>query len=259
MNEDFLAVAKEAAQAAGKIIAEDYHANKDVNYKEDNSPVTETDKNAEQAIVDVIKAHFPDHAIFAEERGWNDDAETEYIWVIDPLDGTGNFVKHIPFFCTSIALTKNGKPIVGVIYAPVLDEMFAASVDQDATLNNEKISAPTDVDLAKAVAGFGSRSSSRAEGMKVVDAVTNEVRTLRVLGSFALHLCYLAAGRLDLQVAVGVDYYDAAAGALIARQAGAKVTNFSGEEWQPAIDGQDSLLAASPQVHQKLLDLVASL
>ena len=251
---EFLDTAIKAAKAAGEIIKTNYAQDKTMSRKDDNSPVTITDSAAEQAILDIVSKDFPEHSYFSEEAG-HSEHQSEYQWIIDPLDGTTNFGKNLHFFCTSIALQKNNQPVCGVIYIPMLNEMFTAEVGEGAHLNEQPISVSSNEDQSIAVYGFGSRGG-HASNIPLYEKILPNIGTYRVFGSFAIALCYVAAGRLDALVSTNCQAHDGAAGTIIASEAGATVTNLNNEPWQPSAGEADDLLVATPSIHQRSLELL---
>ena len=255
MSDSFLDVAIDAAKAGGDVIGQAFGRSSTVQIKADRSPVTETDVAAERAVLDIIQDAFPEHAYFSEEAGFSSNT-SEYVWVIDPLDGTSNFSRGIPICCTSVALTKNGNPIAAAVYAPLQDELFTASLEDPALLNGQAIQLSDKTELRDTLAGLGRSPSGQARFFQIMDVLSKEVRTVRVLGSFALHICYLAAGRIDFQASTNIKFYDGAAATLIAERAGAIVSTFDNQPWRPAIDGELDIVVAPPALHQEILNLV---
>jgi len=241
-----LDIAITAAQTAGNIIATNYQQPITTKYKANHQLVTDTDLASDQAIKSVISAQFPNHAFFSEETGLSKN-NSDFLWIIDPLDGTTNFAHHLGNFCVSIALTYKQSRQVGVVYNPLTQELFTAEKNQGAYLNNQPIQPATTKNINNAVIAI-----SRG----IYQRLTNAVRSYRVLGSTALSLCYVACGRLDAQADHQLNYYDAAAGALIAAEAGATLTDFSNQPWQPSLTHKSHLLCAPPQIHQQLINVI---
>ncbi len=256
MNQ-YLDIAITAARAAGDIIKRDYTLTKTVSYKDGGSIVTTTDTEAETAILNVLNKNFPDHAFFGEESGDSGRPESDYIWVIDPLDGTTNFTRQLSQVAVSIALQKNHQPQIGVVYNPLTDQLFSAVKSRGACLNNQPISpSPTD-NLTKAVIGLGRSPQPDRDGLTdLISKFSRRARTVRVLGSHALQTCYVANGQLDAYVAASANYYDIAAASLIAQEAGAAITDFTTKTWQPDPRGRYDLLAANPQLASDILNIL---
>lgn len=213
--------------------------------------VTRADKESEALIIRKINETFPDHDILAEESG-EYSRRSSWRWVIDPLDGTTNFSQGLPLFCVSIALEHDGEPVVGVVYAPYLNEMFSAVKGAGATLNGCPIHCSKKTSLNMAVVSTGlpvDKKENRDNNLSAISKVGVEVRGLRRLGSAAIDLCYTAAGFLDGYWELALHRWDISAGSLIASEAGATVGYF-----RP--DRPYSILAATPALYPKLLALI---
>lgn len=217
--------------------------------------VTEADTQSEKAIIDTIRSSFPNHSILAEESGRLLD-DTRYQWIIDPLDGTTNFAHELPLFSTSIAFAMDGVIKVGIVHNPISGELFTATRDKGAFLNGEKITVSNRKHLIECllVTGFPYNFKD----------VFNEVMTrfstclaasqgVRRLGSAALDLCFVACGRFDGFWEQNLNPWDTAAGLLIAREAGALVTDFSGDDYKIEMK---EVLATNGNIHKDLLSLV---
>lgn len=228
-----LNIAIRAARKAGNHIAKSLeNADKiESTQKGSNDFVTNVDKEAEAIIIDTIRASYPEHCIVAEENGLIEGKDKGAQWIIDPLDGTTNFVKGFPHFSVSIALRLNGKTEVACVYDPMLNELFTAQRGAGAQLNNSRIRVNQLKDLQGAVlaTGFPFKAKQHSESyMKIVSALFVDCADFRRTGSAALDLCYLAAGRVDGFFELALKPWDMAAGELIAREAGAILTDFAG-------------------------------
>ncbi|AAP95404.1 inositol monophosphatase [[Haemophilus] ducreyi] len=231
-----LNIAIRAARKAGNIIAKGYEQaiiETEVVQKGINDYVTDIDKAAEAAIIDVIRKSYPDHGIICEEAGILAGKNENVQWVIDPLDGTTNFVKRLPHFSVSIAIRENGRTTVGVVYDPIRNELFTAVRGEGAKLNEFRLRVNAERrDLTGAIlaTGFPFKSSQhRVAHLNMLEAlVNNGVADFRRTGSAALDLAYVAANRVDGFFEIGLKPWDCAAGDLIAREAGAIVSNFVG-------------------------------
>ena len=231
-----LNIAIRAARKAGNIIAKGYEqAPKDteIAQKGMNDYVTSVDKAAEAAIIEVIKKSYPDHAIVGEESGVIAGENSDVQWVIDPLDGTTNFVKRFPHFAVSIGIRVNGRTEVGVIYDPIRNELFTAVRGEGAKLNEFRLRIETDrrdLDGSVLATGFPFKVSRyRTAHLNMIEALMdNGVADFRRTGSAALDLAYVASNRIDGYFEIGLKPWDCVAGDLIAREAGALVTNFVG-------------------------------
>lgn len=214
--------------------------------------VTRADKESEALIISKINETFPDHDILAEESG-EYSRRSSWRWVIDPLDGTTNFSQGLPLFCVSIALEHDGEPVVGVVYAPYLNEIFSAVKGAGATLNGCPIHCSKKTSLNMAVVSTGlpvDKKENRDNNLSAISKVGVEVRGLRRLGSAAIDLCYTAAGLLDGYWELALHRWDISAGSLIASEAGATVGYF-----RP--DRPYSILAATPALYPELLALIS--
>jgi myo-inositol-1(or 4)-monophosphatase len=256
-----LKTAIKAAKAAGQIIEDNFQSDTSQSYKNPEHIVTKTDLAAEKAIIDIIQEKYPNHSFFSEEAGAI-KKESEYTWVIDPLDGTTNFIHHIKFFSVSIALVHNNSIQLGVVFSPLTNELFTAQANKGSQLNDQTIHVSKLEDINKAVVFLGRNAlSEKADhfGSSIFHHTAQKTRTQRILGSAALETCYTACGRFDAQIINNCNFYDAAAGAIIAQEAGAKVTNFSNQPWQPPIDGSQDLLIANPSLHPQFTSFLKDL
>ncbi len=212
--------------------------------------VTEFDRAAEAHIVATLRRLRPDDAIIGEE-GTSDTGTSGFSWFVDPIDGTTNFVFDQPAWSCSVAVAHGDEMIAGAVFVPPMDEMFAAAKGAGATRNGASIHASDADDLALALVGtgFGYRPATRREQALVLADLITQVRDVRRLGSAAVDLCMVACGRLDAYYERHLNSWDAAAGELIAREAGAISSDFDGAAARP-----DEMLVAAPGVHRALLD-----
>ena len=220
-----------------------------------NNLVTEADHAAEKAIFEVIKSAFPDHYILSEEAG-EIVQDSEYKWIIDPIDGTVNFAHGIPLNCVSIALEKTGNMILGAVYNPHMNEFFLAEKGKGATLNDRTIAVSTETEAIRAclVTGFPYTYLNMPNGpLEVFDQLIRNGVPVRRLGSAAIDLCWVAAGRFDGFYEHKLEPWDSAAGFLIVEEAGGKVTDFNGNKFSPY---QHRILATNGRIHDQLLKIV---
>ena len=228
---ELLSVAVEAARAAaGELMARYGRTARGVSTK--SSPtdlVSEADLAAEAAIRRVLARRRPDDAILGEEGGAS--GEGEMLWLVDPLDGTINYLYEIPAFCVSVACERAGEGLVGVVYDPVRDECFSATPSGDARLNGSVLDGPAAEDLSTAMVatGFGYDAAVRARQAEVLLRVLPRVRDIRRVGAAALDLAWTACGRFDAYYERGVKRWDVAAGALVCRRAGLAVRELPAE------------------------------
>ncbi|SHF99518.1 inositol-1-monophosphatase [Vibrio gazogenes] len=228
-----LNIAIRAARKAGNHIAKSLENAEKIQstQKGTNDFVTNVDQEAESMIVDVIKTSYPEHVIIAEENGVIEGKDQDVQWIIDPLDGTTNFLRGIPHFSVSIAVRIKGRTEVACVYDPMLNELFTAQRGSGAQLNNSRVRVNALKDLQGTVlaTGFPFKQKQHAEPyLKIVSALFTECADFRRTGSAALDLCYVAANRVDGFFELGLKPWDMAAGELIAREAGAIVTDFAG-------------------------------
>jgi myo-inositol-1(or 4)-monophosphatase len=220
-----------------------------------NNLVTEADHAAEKAIIDVIKANFPGHFILSEEAG-ELSANSEYKWIIDPIDGTVNFANGIPICCVSIAVEHNGQIILGAIYNPLMNEFYIAEKGKGATLNGKKIAVGNKTEVIKSclVTGFPYSYLDAPNGpIQVFEKLIKKGVPVRRLGSAAIDLCWVAAGRFDGFYEHKLQAWDSAAGFLMVVEAGGKVTDFEGKPYSVY---QPHLLATNGHIHNELLAIV---
>ena len=220
-----------------------------------NNLVTEADHASEKAIIDVIKLAYPGHFILSEETG-EIVTDSEYKWIIDPIDGTVNFANGIPLCCVSIGLEKAGQMILGAVYNPLMKEMFFAEKGQGATLNDKKISVSSKTEVIKSclVTGFPYTYLDMPNGpLEVFERFIRKGIPVRRLGSAAIDLCWVAAGRFDGFYEHHLQAWDAAAGFLMVEEAGGKVTDYKGDHYSPY---QPHLLATNGKVHEEMLDII---
>lgn len=263
MNQGHLDVAIAAARAGAKelMARRDNHI---VSEKAPKDLVTDADLASQKAVRDVLSSAYPDYAFVGEEEGENEppesvrrgDADALPCWVVDPLDGTINFVHRLQSFAVSIGLYSAGKMRLGVIYDPVADEMFAAYGGGGATCNGRamKVSDCDDLSNGLVACSFPAGVKSDAPEVKRFVRVLEQVRSLRRLGSCALNMCYVADGRLDAYWATNVSAWDSAAGTVIAREAGAQLTAYDGspmDDWQPRF-----CVSCTPPIHSLMVKLL---
>jgi myo-inositol-1(or 4)-monophosphatase len=214
--------------------------------------VTQHDRAAEALIVERLVAQRPADAIVGEE-GAKRDGTSGYAWFLDPIDGTTNFVYDLPSWSTSVAVAYRGAMVAGAVYVPVADELFAARLGGGATLDGRPIrcSGETDLSLALVATGFAYLPLVRVEQATMVAGLIAEIRDVRRSGSAAVDLCRAAAGRVDAYLEEHLNSWDAAAGELIAREAGCVTSDFDGGPADPS-----NIVAATPGIHAALIDLV---
>ena len=243
-------VAKEAARSAGQPLRELHGRVEDVTYKTDKSDiVTEADHQANRIITTAIENEFPDHSIFSEEAAFQ-EGTSDFKWVIDPVDGTGNFAHGNPQYCISIALLEAGEPVMGVVYVPETDEMFHAIEGENAYKGETRIQVTDQDSLDESMLLSGWDPDG-----EFLRHFYQETRGVRALGSAALSLCYLANGSAEGNWEYGTYPWDVAAGLVIARAAGATVTDAEGNDYTVEFDSDErkELLGSNGAVHDELL------
>ena len=220
-----------------------------------NDLVTEVDHASEKAIIEVIKKQYPDHNILTEESG-EIFQESEYKWIIDPIDGTVNFAHHIPICCVSIGIEHNGKMILGAVYNPYMNEVFFAEAGLGATLNDRPIYVSKKQKVANAclVTGFPYTYLDMVNGpLEVFERLIRRGIPVRRLGSAAIDLCWVAAGRFDGFYEHKLQAWDSAAGFLIVEEAGGKVTDLKGDIYSPY---QHGCIATNGIIHEELIEWI---
>lgn len=251
-----LNIAVRAARSAGEIIlrSSDNIGHLRIDQKGKNDYASEVDRSAEREIINIIRAAYPDHAILAEESGQHEG--NDFVWVIDPLDGTTNFLHGFPQYAVSIALKYKGRLEVGVIYDPLRDELFTAKRGGGAMLNNRRLRVTQQLTLKGALLGTGFPFKTDLHLKAYVDmfsSLTMECAGIRRAGSAALDLAYVAAGRLDGYWEIGVMEWDMAAGVLLIKEAGGVVTDFS---FNDGYMQSGNLITGSPRMHQLMYQLI---
>lgn len=250
---DDFGLATHLARTAGEVLSLHFAGTTTVDLKRKFDPVTEADRAAEEAIVTELRAHRPDDGVLAEEgSGAASDGRR---WIVDPLDGTVNFVHRIPQISVSIALYDGDEPLVGVVFDPLRDELFAAERGRGATLNGDpiRVSAVTDPSSAVVALGFPYDHDTRATHYAAaVERALRTVNGIRRMGSAALDMAYVACGRFDGYWEFHVETWDMAAGALIIGEAGGRVTDLAGEERRP---GPGPIVASNALLHDLVLDI----
>lgn len=229
-------------------------------YKDSHNVVSGADLAAEAIILDFLRSRFPDHAFFGEEKGW-EDIRSDYVWVVDALDGTTNFTRKIPYFCVSIALVHKKVPLLGVVYQPLTEELFVGERHRGAMLNGKKIEAGGEDRIERAVINM-SRGATREEKIRhglAFETCARQVRSIRILGSSALELCAVGCGRMDAFVAHGVQFYDIAAASLIAQEGGALIRDFQGKPWKFCVNERSDFVATHRKLVRPLVSLMRSI
>lgn len=239
---------------AGNAIIKDYQKldYSQVKLKTPRDLVTAADLRSEKIIMNAIRKSFPEHQILSEESGQT-NKKNDYLWIVDPLDGTTNFFMHNPLWSVSIALAYKGKIVLGAIYAPLQKELFHAVLGQGAYLNNKKIR--VNDSPIKTLNAFcnGREIKNIKRVIKYFSYQKQHSLDCRQLGSAAIEMAYVAAGRLSSLMIPGTWDWDIAAGTLLVREAGGKVTDFKGQDWKI---GEKDILAASGKIQAQVLNII---
>lgn len=246
----------QATEAGAKILQEYFDKKFTISNKEGiNNLVTEVDHKSEQVIFEVIKSNFPEHFILSEEAG-EVATSSEYKWIIDPIDGTINYANGIPICCVSIGVEHQGKMVLGAVYNPFMNEYFVAEKGQGATLNGKPIhvSSKEQVLTSCLVTGFPYTYLDSPNGpLQVFEKLIRKGIPVRRLGSAALDLCWVAAGRFDGFYEHKLNAWDSAAGFLMVEEAGGKVTDLTGAYYNPY---QPGIVATNSLIHDELVAIV---
>ena len=250
----------QTARDAGRLLAERFGRNLRVSNKSELDLVTDSDLASERLIIDRIKTHYPRHTVLAEESGTNppatDGEQSDWRWIIDPLDGTTNYAHGYPCFCISIGLEHRGTLEVGVVYDPMRDECFAAERGEGASLNGKRIKVSPTPNLASSLlcTGFPYDVRERGEFARHFANFIMNAQGVRRDGAAALDLAYVAAGRFDGFWEQHLSAWDMAAGTLLVREAGGLVTNFEGSH---DMLRHTSVIAGNPAMHAWLREICA--
>ncbi len=252
LSSDHLRVALEAARAAGEISRKYYKGNLAVEIKQDRTPVTQADVECEAAIREIILERFPEHGFYGEEFG-RTQTDSEYLWLVDPIDGTKAFVRQYPFFSTQIALMHNGEIVLGVSSGTMMDELAWAEKGLGAWLNGERLAVSDIADPDRAAVSTGNlKSLARGDGWQRLGKIVADADRIRGYGDF-YHYHLLAAGKIEAVIESDVNILDIAALAIIVSEAGGVFTDLNGNP--PDLDTR-SVLAANPALHGHYLDLL---
>lgn len=258
------------ARKAGHLIEKASKKTHKIEEKSANDFVTETDKAVEKLITKEILKAFPDHAILGEETGSTDNLKkAEYIWIIDPIDGTNNFIRNLPFHAVSIAVfqrkkvqsSKNfeyleGEIVVGVVYSPALGKLYSAQKGQGAKLNGKPIAVSRRNKVYRSILSTGFHGDYKIFNIPYFEAIMHKSQGIRRFGSAALDLCHTAEGKIEGYWEFGLKPWDIAAGALIVEEAGGRVTDTNGNILD--LFGKD-LLATNKHIHKETVEIFAKL
>jgi len=238
MNQDrLLETAIRAARAGGQLALEGLGRPGPITWKRSHDAVTATTLAVQERIIEIIRQEFPDHAILSEELAETPNPEAEFLWIIDPIDGSLNYIKGIPFFAVSIGLRQNNIYRLGVVYDPCRDELFQALYHKGAYLNGRRIKPDVYKEgieayqAATIATDWPAQIKKRTMYAMIIRLMASEVVSLQILGSPALALCYIAAGRLDAYFHLDLQLWDVAAASVILQEAGGVFTDETGSTW----------------------------
>ena len=256
-------VARNAVMAAGEILLERWNglqkgtnaADLQVFKKGRNNLVTDVDHEAERAAKDILSSEYPDFSMLAEEAG-NIPRGEQFLWILDPLDGTRNFASGVPHFAVNLALMAHQKPILGITFDPIRQEFFHAAVGEGVYLNGNRIKVSETETLEEAILGFdmGYVDAKGTELLTMLNGLWPRMQTIRINGSAALGLAYVASGRYELYAHHHLSPWDMAAGILMVEESGGTVTNLQGGAVNLA---QGTVIAGNPKVHKEFLEATA--
>lgn len=244
-------VARDAALAAGKTLLDRFDQDKQVSYKGRGNIVTDVDTAVERQVFSLLSPEFPDAGLLGEEST-GVRADDGLVWIVDPLDGTRNYASGIPFYSVVVGLALDGEPLLGVNYDPVREEMFHAERGNGAFLNDDRITVSTKTSIADSILGMelSNNNEGAANGLDVVRSIWPDMQTLRVMGSAALAISYVAAGRTDLFFHHQLELWDQIAGLLLVEEAGGVVTDRTGRRAGLRSDG---LIASNRALHRQFI------
>lgn len=249
-------VALRAVKEAGAILREGLEQARTVEFKGDKNLVTDVDRRSEEAIASIVERELPDHSLVSEE-GARLQGASGYRWFVDPLDGTTNYVHGYPCFSVSIGVEKDGELVYGVVYDPILEELFTGERGKGAFLNGNRIRVSTVSSLSKALLATGFPSDVATARENNLDHFANFIKRAQAIrrpGSAALDLCYVAAGRFDGFWELRLNAWDVAAGALMVVEAGGRVTDLDGRSHQLSTP---RIVASNGLIHQEMLLVLA--
>jgi len=247
----FLDAAVEMAREAAVILLEEFAKPPEIRYKGEVDIVTQADKRSEALLVARLREKFPRHGIVAEEGGGSGAATSEFVWHVDPLDGTTNFAHGYPCFAVSLGLLHDGEPIAGVVFNPVHNELFSAARGEGAFLNGKPIRVSSAERLSESLLSTGFPVQQRSENRNIYHywQFTLNSHGVRRDGAAALDLCYVACGRFDGFWEFGLKSWDTAAGMLLVSEAGGRVSDFAGQPFHP---GGKEILATNGLIHDEM-------
>jgi len=241
---------------AGRIVLEGLGGSLEITRKGEVDLVTQVDLALERMIVEAIHDRYPEHGVLGEEGEGEEGQDAEYAWLVDPLDGTTNYVHGYPVFCISVALAHGRDVLAGVVYDPLREELFYAEKGQGATLNDRRITVSSSDCLISSLLSTGfpyQRATLVDNNLAQFSRLITRIQGVRRSGSVALDLAYVAAGRLDGHWELHVKPWDTAAGGLMVKEAGGRVSSRAGKPWSPF---ESYVVATNGKIHDELLALL---
>lgn len=248
-----LRIAEDAARAAGEVLVRRFRGRLDVRHKAEYDPVTDADVEAEEALLAVIRAAFPDHATLGEETGRSGDAE--HVWIADPLDGTLTFIRGVPEFAVSVAVARLGQVIAGAVLDPIRGELFSARHGGPLLLNNQPLARTPRPQGAETLVAIelGRQRRADARSLDLIAAIRGSGWSVRIFGSTAMAMAYAAAGPADLSLAINPGPWDVAGGVALCRAAGLDVILRGGTVLDPLLE---EAAAGTPEAVAALWKLI---
>lgn len=250
---DFLRVALAAAEEASLFLKQAFSQEiQDLRLKARDDLSTFADKEAERIIIAQLTKNFPEHNILAEESGLVDKG-SPFTWVIDPLDGTTNFIQHISYFGCSIGLAQQGKPVLGVITYPMTGQIITAEIGKGTWLDGQKIRVAERA-LRESLVAFDMQAGDKVQGLELMKKIAADARGIRLFGATVVSMMELAMGRNQAYVHRSLKDWDACAGTIIIQEAGGVVTDFDNQPWQ--LGRPDLIASTGPTAHAEILDFI---
>lgn len=251
----YLETAKDAAKKAGLMLIQNITSERQISFKGEVNLVTNFDQMSQDIIHHSVLRAFPEHNMISEE-GLREEKDSEFKWIIDPIDGTTNYAHKFPVFCISIAVVKKSETLVGLVFDPMRNEMFTAIKERGAFLNNQVIEVSMTRELDKSLLATGFPYDIRQSELNNLDHFSNfalRSQAIRRCGSAALDLCYVACGRVDGFWELKLSPWDTAAGALIVKEAGGCVTDFQNKKFNP---DKKQVLATNGKIHEQMIEVL---
>ncbi len=256
-TDEFREVAVQAAKQTGKVIKENFGQVRDVRIKHGNwkDLVTNIDMKTNEMILKILKEKFPDHSIISEEA--KPVEGNDYVWYVDPLDGTTNYTMAMPFSATCIGLMFKGKPVLGVVYNPMIDEMFIGEDGKGATLNGKEIRISGNNELKKTIVTFCHLDNE--DNVRIIEGMfsyfKNNARDFRKLGAGNLEICYVGCGRNDVYIRPdNIVPHDIVPSYVIAKEAGARITDWKGNTW--TLESKNILVTNGTRLHEEMIGII---